>query len=49
MTTLSLPFNGLNIQDLKKNVWMGKYKPIPKDYSVELSELIKNMLKIQPE
>lgn len=49
MATLSLPFNGLNIQELKKSVRQGKYKPIPKEYSIELQELIKSLLRIQPE
>ena len=44
MTTLHVPFLGLNIQELYKNILKEKYKSIPKIYSNNLNEIIDLML-----
>ena len=44
MTTLHVPFLGLNMQELYKNISSEKYKPIPKMYSKNLNEIIDLML-----
>ena len=44
MTTLHVPFLGLNIQELYKNILSAKYKSIPKIYSKNLNEIIDLML-----
>jgi NIMA (never in mitosis gene a)-related kinase len=48
MTTLNVPFLGLNIQELYKNILSAKYKPIPKIYSKNLNEIIDLMLTKDP-
>ena len=40
MTTLHVPFLGLNMQELYKNILSAKYKSIPKIYSKNLNEII---------
>ena len=44
MSTLHVPFLGLNMQELYKNILNEKYKPIPKIYSKNLNEIIDLML-----
>ena len=44
MTTLHVPFLGLNMQELYKNILSAKYKSIPKIYSKNLNEIIDLML-----
>ena len=44
MTTLNVPFLGLNIQELYKNILRAKYKSFPKIYSKNLNEIIDLML-----
>jgi len=44
MTTLHVPFLGLNMQELYKNILCAKYKPIPKIYSKNLNDIIDLML-----
>ena len=48
MTTLNVPFLGLNMQELYQNILYSKYKPIPKMYSKELNEIIKIILNKNP-
>lgn len=44
MLTLNLPYNGINIQDLKKNVKLGKYKNIPDGFSPDFQIIIDKLL-----
>ena len=44
LTTLQVPFLGLNMQELYQNIINLKYKPIPNIYSNELKEIIKILL-----
>ena len=48
MTTLNVPFLGLNIQELYQNILYSEYKPIPRIYSKELNEIIKIILNKNP-
>ena len=48
MTCLHVPFLGLNMEELYKNIKNLKYKPIPKIYSKDLNEIIKLTLKKNP-
>ena len=41
MTTLHVPFLGLDMKELYQNILNSKYKPIPNFYSKELNEIIK--------
>ena len=49
MTTLYVPFLGLNMEELYNNILNLKYKPIPKIYSKDLSEIINLMLNKDPD
>ena len=49
MTTLHVPFLGLNMQELYYNILNLKYKPIPNIYSKELNEIINLMLNKNPD
>ena len=40
------PFRGTSLRDLAKNVLTGKYPPIPRIYSKDLSDLISKMLTV---
>ena len=44
LTTLQVPFLGINMQELYQNIINLKYKPIPNIYSNELKEIIKSLL-----
>ena len=48
LASLSLPFNGKNIEELYNNITKGKIKPIPDFYSNNLKTIINNMLIINP-
>ena len=48
ITTLNVPFLGLNMQELYQNILYSKYKPIPRIYSKELNEMIKIILNKNP-
>ena len=48
MTSLHVPFLGLNMQELYYNILNLKYKPIPKIYSKELNEIINLILNKDP-
>lgn len=48
MTTLHVPFLGLDMKELYQNILYSKYKPIPKFYSKELNEIIFLTLKKNP-
>ena len=37
-----------NFKELKKNIQIGKYDPIPEFYSENLNYLIENLLKLDP-
>ena len=49
MTTLYVPFLGLNMEELYNNILNLKYKPIPKIYSKDLNEIINLMLNKDPD
>ena len=49
MTTLHVPFLGLNMQELYYNILNLKYKPIPNIYSKELNEIINLILNKNPD
>ena len=48
MTSLHVPFLGLNMQELYYNILNLKYKPIPNIYSKELNEIINLILNKDP-
>ena len=48
MTTLKPPFRAQSMEGLFKKVNKGVYEKIPKQYSKELSEIIKKMLQVNP-
>ena len=48
MTSLHVPFLGLDMQELYQNIMSLKYSPIPKCYSKELGEIIKIILNKNP-
>ena len=48
MACLHLPFQAKDMGALYKRVIKGEYKPIPKQYSAELHELIDKMLIVRP-
>ena len=48
LTTLQVPFLGLNMQELYQNITHLKYKPIPNIFSKELKEIINLILNKNP-
>jgi len=48
MAALQLPFQAKDMASLYKKVTKGDYKPIPRQYSDELREVIENMLIVRP-
>ena len=48
MSSLHVPFLGLDMQELYQNITSLKYSPIPKCYSKELGEIIKIILNKNP-
>ena len=48
MTTLHVPFLGLDMKELYQNIINSNYKPIPNIYSKELNEIIKLTLNKNP-
>ena len=48
MCTLKPPFRAPNMDGLYKKVQKGQYDPIPSKYSPELSNIIKNLLQVNP-
>lgn len=48
MAALSPPFKAQDLQGLYKKVKAGIFKPIPSCYSVELGDLISQLLKVRP-
>ena len=49
MACLHLPFQAKDMGALYKKVIKGEYKPIPKQYSTELHELVDRMLVVRPQ
>lgn len=49
MITLKPPFRASNMEGLFKKVSKGLYQPIPKKYSLELSNLVRSLLKANPD
>lgn len=49
MITLKPPFRANNMEGLFKKVSKGLYHPIPKTYSTELSNLVRALLKANPD
>jgi NIMA (never in mitosis gene a)-related kinase len=49
MITLKPPFRANNMEGLFKKVSKGLYQPIPKTYSTDLSNLVKVLLKANPD
>ena len=48
LCTLKVPFRGTNLKTLVKNINSGKYDPIPRNYSKELSLILSMMLVVNP-
>ena len=48
MCTLKPPFRGESMRDLRQKICKGVYLPIPKHFSAELNDLIKQMLNTDP-
>ena len=48
LCTLKVPFRGTNLKTLVKNINSGKYEPIPRNYSKELSLILNMMLVVNP-
>ena len=48
LCTLKVPFRGTNLKTLVKNINSGKYEPIPRNYSKELSLILSMMLVVNP-
>ena len=48
LCTLNVPFRGTNLKTLVKNINSGKYDPIPRNYSKELSLILNMMLVVNP-
>lgn len=49
MCSLSIPFKGVNFQEVYKNVINGNYNSIPPFYSEELSLVVKGLLQVNPD
>ena len=49
MACLHLPFQAKDMGALYKKVIRGDYKPIPKQYSSELHEVVDKMLVVRPQ
>lgn len=47
VASLSLPFLGKNLPSLYRKIIEGKFQDLPKMYSADLSNLIKNLLQVQ--
>jgi len=48
MCTLNAAFNGTDLPNLFENITRGSYKPLPQHYSQSLAELVKVMLRPDP-
>lgn len=48
MCCLRPPFIANSFKELRRNVLLGAYPPIPKFYSAELFEVVKLLLKLEP-
>ena len=47
--TLYPPFRAKNMEGLFKKVIKGEFESIPKQYSIELDNLVKYLLKVNPQ
>ena len=46
LCSLSPPFTAMNQRTLEAKIRIGKFRPIPEQYSPDLSEVVNSMLKV---
>lgn len=49
LCALSPPFTAMNQRNLEAKIRIGKFRPIPEHYSLDLSEVVNSMLKVNEE